>query len=399
MKIKARYFVLPILFVICIMCYLSVSAMANTGMEVVLTDVTNSDLTTLKGEAKVKVSVKGIAGSVSASQFLFKFDGDLKYKSIQFLKGKNEPPQCVQISPNAALANSTGTLIMSIVSLEGIMFDDEITDLFILTFTGDEGDSVTLELDDLSKSYCTVNGNDIHPDKYESVNAYSSDRDNEGKKASIRLVMDVVDDFTAGVSSEGYSNSGVELKITSETIPGYIVYTVLNNTLVSKGGHRENVSLPTFTVENTVLADGTYTVELSGLGYLPYKLTGVTFDDVIEITNSDFVPGDINSDGKVDILDKKMCENLVAQKQYQDTADFNRDEVIDRYDLRIFNSINEDNSKCVRIEAEYNKDGTLKKIKNITEVGGVSEEKPDEFTKIFYWYSLDNPLPLKQYTR
>ena len=65
-----------------------------------------------------------------------------------------------------------------------------------------------------------------------------------------------------------------------------------------------NSSVPTFIVENTVVDGATYTVELKGNGYVTYKKTGVTFEDVLELTNADFVPGDVNMDGKVDSADK-----------------------------------------------------------------------------------------------
>ena len=62
-----------------------VSAAAD-NIEIILTDVTQDDQATLLGEAKIKVSVKGAGGNVTAVQTALKFDGDLKYKSIDFLK-------------------------------------------------------------------------------------------------------------------------------------------------------------------------------------------------------------------------------------------------------------------------------------------------------------------------
>ena len=319
-----------------------VFAAGTNKIEVTLTDVTETDLTTLKGEAKIKVGVKGAVGNVDIAQIALNFTGDLKYKSIQFLKGENNPPECFLYSPNTALANAQKKLMPSIISSTGVQFDDE-TDLFILTFAGEAGGGVTLNLDNLDDTYCTVGGNDLKAKENESITVTASRKENSGKQAVVKLVMDKVDDFTAGRTEDGYMGSGIELKITSETTNGYTVYTILNNTLVSKGGHRQSESIPTFTVENTVLADDTYTVELLGIGYVPYKKTGVTFDEPLELTNADFIPGDVNADGKVDIADKEECQKAIDDETYaQDlcgAADFNRDGVVNKYDLKVFGDI------------------------------------------------------------
>ena len=311
------------------------------NIDVIFTDVTDTDLTTLSGEAKIMVSVSGAQGNASIAQMALGFTGDLEYKSIQFLEGENNPPECFQYSPNAALVNSSNELMPSIISSSSIPFEEQ-TDLFILTFEGEAGDSVTLNIADLENTYCTVDGVDLMPAEDESITVTASSESNEGKTATLQLTMDRVTDFAAGGSS-GYNGSGIEVRITSEDTPGYTIYTILNNTLVSNGGHRESESIPTFTVENTVLADDTYTVEISGIGYIPYVRSGVTFDEVLEITNADFVPGDINADGVVDITDKEECEKAVADAEYAEglagAADFNRDGVVDRYDLVIFDDI------------------------------------------------------------
>lgn len=324
-----------------------VFAAGTDKIEVILTDVTETDLTTLSGEAKIKVGVKGAGGNVDIAQISLGFTGDLKYKSIQFLKGENNPPDCFLYSPNTALANSKRKLIPSIISSKGLQFNDE-TDLFILTFAGESGGGITLSLDNLDDTYCTVGGNDLKAKSNESITVTASTKENSGKQAVVKLVMDKVDDFTAGRTEDGYMGSGIDLKITSEKTNGYTVYTILNNTLVSKGGHRESESVPTFTVENTVLSDDTYTVEILGIGYVPYKKTGVTFDEPLELTNADFIPGDINADGKVDIEDKEECKKAIADEAYAEdlggAADFNRDGVVDKYDLKIFSDISDGNT-------------------------------------------------------
>lgn len=316
------------------------AAAAAEPIEVILTDVTETDLTTLSGEAKIKVSVKGASGNVSIAQMALSFTGDLAYKSIQFLQGENNPPDCVLYSPNASLVNSKKELMPSIIARDPIGFSEE-TDLFVLTFAGDPGDSVTLSLDQLKSTYCVVDGQEKNPAESNEITVQASGKQNEGKQAVVKLVMDSITDFAGVSQDEGYQGSGIEVKITSETIPGYTFYTIINNTLVSKGGHRENETIPTFTVENTVLQGDTYTVEVSGVGYLPYVARGITFDEAVEITNADFVPGDINADGTVDDEDKSACETIIADGDYNEAADFNRDGVVDRYDMEVFSKMEE----------------------------------------------------------
>ena len=322
-------------------------AMAASGkIEIVFTDCTASDPTTLTGEAKIMVSVKADLDDVSIAQMALEFEGDVKYKSVTFLKGENNPPECFLYSPNAAEANSTGELMPSIISTVPMTFDDQ-TDLFILTFESETpGAKVKLSIRDLEDTYCVAGGKDYKPTKKVTKEARTSEKANSGKEATVVVEMDKITDFVRGVEEEGYMGSGVELKITSETTENYVIYTVLNNILVSRGGHRENKNLPTFTVTNTVLADETYTVELSGLGYVTYIAEGVDFEEPLVITNDDFVPGDVDGDGEVTIEDKNLfteaMENEEIAAGLMGAADFNRDGFVDRYDEVAFDGL-EDN--------------------------------------------------------
>ena len=308
---------------------------AADNIEIILTDVTAEHQDTLKGEAKIKVSVKGAGGKVSAAQTALKFEGDLKYKSIEFLQGENNPPECFYIPPNAALVNNTKKLLPSIVTntAGSFTFTDDVTDLFILTFAGEPGDSVTLSLDGDSAagSFCAVDGKDIKTVGGAAVSedAAASSESNEGMKASVKLTMDKVTDFAVS-TGEGYADSRLTLTITNEKT-GATISTILNTVSVSKGGHYDStVTTPTFIVDNTVLSGDTYTVELSGAGYVTYKKTGVDFASALELTNADLKPGDVNSDGVVNAEDKKQFEEMKGG-EYSEYADFNRDGKIDQY--------------------------------------------------------------------
>ena len=341
-KTKTIALLTGIIFIICSLCPLFVFASDSDGIEIILTDVTADDETTLSGEAKIKVSMKGASGMMSAVQTALKFSGKLKYKSINFLIGENNPPECFLISPNTALVNNNKTLLPGIATnMTGqLEISDEVVDLFVITFAGNPGDSVTLSLNEESKAgtYCAIDGGfiELADDASASVSAKASKEDNKGVEGTVKLEMNLVDDFTVSTGS-GYADSKITLSITNETT-GSNYSTVLNTVSLSKGGHYDsNVSVPTFVVKNTFVSGHTYNIEISGSGYIPYEISGVNFDETKEISlnNSHFIPGDINSDGKVDSEDKGIFESMLSgdSNDYDvDFADFNRDGKVDKYD-------------------------------------------------------------------
>lgn len=306
------------------------------------------------------VSVKGAMGNVSTSQTSLRFEDDLQYKSITFLTGENNLPYSWLNFPNAAQSNFTKTLIPSILSIAEPLQFKETTDLFILTFSGNPSDSVTLIMDDFDMTYCTIDGKDIAPTEKEELTVYASEKTNEGKTATVNIIMDKVTDFSAGDSSD-YKSSGIELKITSKKNNRYVIYTVLNNILISKGGHYDGTkSIPTFMVTNTLLAEDTYTVELTGAGYIGYKKACVTFDEALTVTNADLVPGDINNDGNVDSYDKEIFDQLIDTTEYLESADFNRDEKVDIFDAAVFDFLKEQTSAPAKMSAPTLKGGSKK---------------------------------------
>lgn len=296
-------------------------------------DITATDSTTLSGEAKVKVSVQGADGNVSIAQTALNFDGDLKYKSVQYLKGSDNPDSG-ETQTTSVNGNKITTGIIS--SKSGMTFGDS-EELFVITFSGEAGKETTLSLSDLKNTYFTIGGKDYYPESETKITVTASEKENKGKTAAVKLTMDKVTGFS------GAAKPGITVKITGEKTDNYSINTVLDNALISKGGHRDGTStIPKFTVENTVIADDTYTVEVSGIGYVTYKKTGVTFDDALEITNADFVPGDVNGDGKVDADDKTAAETLIADSEYSEAADFNRDGKVNADDLAVFGNTTDD---------------------------------------------------------
>ena len=300
-------------------------------------DVTATDATTQYGEAKIKVSISGAAGNTTVVQNAFSFDG-LSYKSVRFLKGENNPPAGVWYSPtDTATVNENKKFTLGIASNSGLTFGDN-EEVFVVTFSGEPGDSVTLSVDDdLTKTYCKTGDKQIFAADTASGTATASDKGNKSAEATVKLTMDKVPGFNAG------ADTGITLKLTSETTPGYVITNTLNNTPVQDGGHRENTDIPTFTVTNSVLDGDTYTVELFGAGYVAYKKTGVNFSSPLEITNAEFIPGDVNGDGKVDAEDKKAAEKS-RDEEFNEAADFDRNGKTDSVDMAVFDGIKDDST-------------------------------------------------------
>ena len=150
-KFKAKFLSLLLTFAMLLGCSTFVAAQEDESLgqniEIIFTDVTDKRADVLEGEAKIMVSVAGVEGIASIVQTALTFEaleGNPKYKSITFLQGENNPPDCVLVTPNAALVNSKKVLIPSIISTDKSINLSGTTDLFILTFEGEPGDDTTV---------------------------------------------------------------------------------------------------------------------------------------------------------------------------------------------------------------------------------------------------------------
>ena len=219
---------------------------------------------------------------------------------------------------------------MGIAAPGGIAFGDN-EEVYIITFSGKPGEKVTLNVAD--GTFCvTDGGSKITASAEGTCEAAAKAKENKSIDAVIKLAMDKITGFNAA------AETGITLKITSQTTKGYMITDILSNKAVQEGGHRESTDIPTFTVKNSVLAGDKYTVELYGAGYVTYKKTDVTFDKPLEITNADFVPGDVNDDGKVDADDKALAEKS-KNGDYNEAADFDRNGKTDSADMAVFAGI------------------------------------------------------------
>ena len=280
---------------------------AADNIEVILTDVTNSNASTKTGDAKVQVSIKGNVDDVTAMQTAFDVTGELDYIGVKYLMENDAPA-------DAKLGNK---LTVGFALSDAVSFDDE-TPVFILTFHKPTGGSVTLSVDN-EHSYCLTENGSVYATGTSGITAQAAESAKEGLDATIKIKMDKVPDFVAS------NESGVTLKITDQS-NGDVIKAPLNSE------NRDNTTKAEFTVTKTVIKGNKYTVELSGIGYKTYKVTDITFDDVLTITNSNFVPGDINKDGDITDADKTAYENLIAKEEYNPAADFNRDGYVDEND-------------------------------------------------------------------
>lgn len=282
--------------------------MAANNIEVILTDVTSSDASTKIGDAKIQVSIKGNVDDVSAVQTAFDVSGDLDYTMVTYL-----------VEADATADAKVGNKLSVGFALdEAISLTDE-TAVFILTFEGNAGKSVTVSVDN-EHSYCyTSNGSSVYTTGTRSITARAANNAKEGLEATVKVKMDKVPDFVAS------NESGVTLRITDQS-NGNVTKTTLN------ASNRDSGSKAEFTVTNTVIKGNKYTVEISGIGYKTYKVTDISFNEMLVITNKDFIPGDVNKDGNITDEDKKAYEELIASGGYNPAADFNRDGYIDEKD-------------------------------------------------------------------
>jgi len=307
------------------------------GFDIVYETVTTDDPTTLSGEAKIKVSIDNIESSVNTIQAKFTFDGSLRYKSIEYLQGEIDLPNKYQTATDKSVANREKNLTAAILSLDEPIELSGKTDLFIITFEGKVGDSVTLTLDKENSWVSDSSGKIYASDNFKSEKAVSSETANEALSASVRIVMDKVTDFSAS------SSRPVTLTIVSDST-GKTYSSVLSSS------DRTSIIPLAFTIKTDVLANDTYTVTLSANGYKTYRQEGVDFEEELVVTNSDFVPGDVNKDELVDEKDKKLYEDIIADGEYNEAADFNGDGYVDERD-NVFEEPEEEKSVPAKMSA------------------------------------------------
>lgn len=330
----------------CVAFGASVPVLAAESISVSLNEVTGAD--SVKGTSRVKISVEGIKKDEKpiTAEIEFKIDGDMKLDSIQYLKGSDDTENgCYR------QAQQDGdTIQIMIVDINGLDFSKD-GDLCIVTLKGEPGAEATLSLTSTEDNFCSFDDDTTRTAaKNVTENITASTKDIAGKDIAVRITLDKVEAFAATGSSY------LRLKLTNENADGAVIDKAIDTATIKNGGHRDNSKFATsFVVEATVAEDETYKVELSGIGYVTYEAEGVSFDDTVtlsdgktlpglNLTDSDFKPGDVDNDGKVTTDDKAAVQKLIDDKKYSEAADFNRDGKVDTTDLKVFEGIEESES-------------------------------------------------------
>jgi len=287
-------------------------------IEIILTDVTQDDQTTL-GEAKIKVTVKGNVSSANIIQASFTFSGNLKYNATEYLLGSDNTSQGkIWQTTGESSANSTGAFTATIISVnESLPLNGE-TDAFIISFIGNPGETVTLNVDK-QNTYVKLGDAKHYANNSATASASASATAKEPLNATVKLVMDKVSGFSAN------SERPVTVEITNER-------TQKSVSVIVNDSNRIAISPLTYEINQKLIKDDTYTVEVSANGYIPYVVNNYSFAKELKVDNTNFVPGDVNGDEKVDAADKKAYLELIKEKKYSAKADFNCDGKTDDLD-------------------------------------------------------------------
>jgi len=323
---------------------------------IVMEDITGKPeaLPILAGEAKIKVSAKGIDDPIYIAQLLFQASGDMKYKSIQYLldEGNDDGAEYLQ-----AVELTGGKMMSSAVRLSApltTLKKDEMTDLFILTYSGEPGATLDFsmaeadETDNLESYVVTddaIKGETVPAvSETESVTATAAESGSEPIHVSISLKMNKVHSFEYFEPGLG-KESGLIMSITGGSAEKPVSYYIPIQ-------ESTGAIIPTMSVETTLIKGETYTVEIGGPGYISYK-ENILFDELLEdgedsvsleLNNDVFQPGELIEDGVIDGKDKAEFNSIRAKVEsgemdYNMAADFNRDGVIDDSDALIYANI------------------------------------------------------------
>ena len=301
-----------------------VMAADSYDIELIIEDVTAENTNTLNGEAKFKISVSGIEDKITYGQVGLNFESEnMTFKSVDYIHGAEQADN-VNIS-NKEIAAKKYLMPGFACARTPIEDEDGTVELFIITFEGGESadDSVTLKVDledtmiGITKTVGST-GSSHKPtvaDKYKSVTANASATENTGVSAKITLSMDDVKSY-AGTDMQNpitltlISDSGVEYK-----------ETLTADNLTSG-------STPKFVIEKTVVS-GAYTVEVKANGYKTYTEDNVSASSLknLTISTDDFVPGDVNGDGNVDLIDYTLFMSVFEDKinAHSSLTDYDRD--------------------------------------------------------------------------
>ena len=301
---------------------------ADPDITIIVEDITADDETTVKGEAKFKISAEGITDRLTYAEIAASFSSDtMEFQRIEYIHNAenavnvnlsmSEIKATKKIKPGFACATSP------ITSASGKV------DMFIVVFGGgSEGDTVTLNVD-ISDSELGIAkeehsaGTSYAPNRVSGdTTATASTKDNAGVNAKINLSMSNVPSY-AGTDAQ----HPITLTLTNKAHNK--VYTEkLTKDILEFG------SVPTFKFSKRYIA-GTYDIEISADGYKTYTKKNFDISNELNISTNEFMPGDVNGDGKIDFIDYTIFMSAFDGKLSTHTflIDFDRNGSINKNDL------------------------------------------------------------------
>ena len=303
-------------------------------MQIVLEDVTDS-ADTLAGEAKVKVSVKGIDGSLTLSQLKFEFSGEGTFKAISYSdeinqlvksSGSGQPFYVQPVDGKTANRDGKFDFAFSGGAKYSLPVSADGTELCTVTFEGEPEKDITLVLNDLENSFCVISPDILAP-KTHAAEAVSktvkfSNTTNAGVKATVNVILDELKEIG------GFSDSSdVTLKFTN----------LENNQIRTfQLSDAEKTDVVSYKFEINGLSVGKYDIELSGNGFVSKGIygTSLTSDQEFTISSDHFYAGDVTADSKLTLRDYNRFVSMYdAKVPVFSGVDYNHDGKLSEDDL------------------------------------------------------------------
>lgn len=309
----------------------------ESGVQIAFEDVTDS-ADTLAGEAKVKVSIKGIDGSLTLSQLKFDFSGSGSFKSIAYSdeinnlvknSGGGQPFFVQPIDAKSANSSKSFDIAFTGATKYSLPVSASGMEIAVVTFSGEPGEEITLAINDLENSFCVIAPNIIEPKsnvaEAKSITVKFSSTTKTGVKLTANIDLDELKE------SGGFADdSKVSLKLTN---------TENNQVRTFKLSDADKKDAASYKFEIDKLAAGTYDIALAANGFVSKALENVNLnsDKTVHITSDNFYAGDVNADGKLTLLDyNRFISMYDAKADVYDGIDYNRDSQLTQYDLLAF---------------------------------------------------------------
>lgn len=289
---------------------------STPNIEIHFDNVTTSDETTTEGQAKIKVSLSGVTDRVTMAQVYAEFQSD----TMELIK--IEPGSSAKNAQSAEFVDGNKIKYGFVAANNHITDHDGAIELCTITFEGTPGDSLTLtSINNTNECYVAIAkeegslGTDFYAMETETITVTASETANKGIDSKITLNLDDVKSFV-GTNIE----SPITLTLTSDNDVTY-PKTLTGKNLITG-------STPKFVVEQTII-DGSYTIEVKANGYKTYKKENVSVNSLKDFTigTDEFMPGDVNNDGNIDIIDYTIFMSVFDgnMQTHSSLTDFDRD--------------------------------------------------------------------------